>query len=288
MDPQSTDSSELSSYFRELAETSKPVTPSSTLLSEFRRACGPWVPVTSAAAKAAFALAGVNAAGPVVDLVLALSGVGDAQTELLTSIKADTLLLRGEPLQTAVTLMGEAHRVGPSDERWAQFLNRAIESLYRAKSLAASSEEQAVVQFGLACAYLTLNEPTDARHWIEESLESEREALSALLRESRGIKDVRSGWKSQWGLFDEIFSQLGGQEVWFRASRSRDAVQKQLMKKHAESFQRFLHFANAVEICAAVICDRPETNILELYTGGYGYCLREGSLTLPHLQLPDA
>lgn len=290
MDPRSTDSSGLSSYFRELAEASKPVTPSSTLLSEFRRACGPWVPVTSAAAKAAFALAGVKAAGPVVDLVLALSGVGDAQTELLTSIKADTLLLRQEPLQTAVTLMGEANRVGPGDERWTQFLDRAIESLYRAESLAASSEERAVAQFGLACAYLTLNEPTDARHWIEESLESEREALNALLRESRGITDGRGAQKRKGGSIVSrllVVGILGGRvvgKVTSTALTSRDAIETRIMKKRVEILQRFLHFANAVEICAAAICGRPETKILELS----GYFLDEKSLTLPHLQLPDA
>ena len=281
MDPQPSDSSELSSYFRELAETSKPVISSSTFPSEFRRACGPWVSVTAAAAKASFALAGVTGAGPVVDLVLALSGVDNAQTELLESIKADTLLLRQEPLRTAVTLMGEAKRVGPDDERWAQFLREAIGSLYRANSLAVSLEEQAVVQFGLACAYLTLNKTVDARHWIEESVKSERAVLNALLQKRRGIIDSRGKDKSiRLGAVDNLLFGLRPL-LGILAVIAKAQVKAQVLQKRIETFRCFLQFANAVEICAAVICDRPGTEILELERSLDGYELSEKSVTLP-------
>ncbi len=193
MDPESFDLSRLSSYFRELAETSQPVTSSSTFPAELRSLCGPWVSLTAAVAKASFELAGVKTAGSVVDLVVALSGTGDAQTELLKSIKADTQLLRQEPLQTAITLMSEAERVGPNDERWVQFLKDAVASLYKAKSLAASSEEKAIVYFGLGCAYLTLGYSRDARYWIDECVKSRDKALDSLVAwaSRRRLRDIQ-------------------------------------------------------------------------------------------------
>jgi hypothetical protein len=283
MDSQPSDSSPLSSYFRELAETSKPVVQSSTLPAELRRVCGPWVSITAAVAKASFALAGVKAARPVVDLVLALSDAGDAQTELLKSIKADTLLLRQEPLQTAITLMGEAERVGPSDERWAQFLKDAVASLYRAKSLAASSEEQAVVYFGLACAYLTLDKSMDARHWIEEGVKSEREILDAFLQKQTMIVDGRH-WTS---LF------LGAPDLTIAKPKGPASIILRTtgIQKRTENFGRFLPFANSVEICAATISSRPEVKVLVLDPRGVPqdghYRLRQNTVTLPVRKLPD-
>jgi hypothetical protein len=294
MNSQPPDSSALNSYFRALAETSKPVVSSSSLPSELRSACGPWVLVTAAAAKTSFALAGINAAGPVVDLALALSGVNDAQTELLKSIKADTLLLRKEPLQTAVTLMAEAKRVGPGDESWAQFLNKAIDSLYRAISLAASSEERAVVQFGLACAYLTLNKLSDAQYWIGESVKSERTVLAALLRNCRGmvsrgnidveedepgltLKDMATTAGSLI-LRPQLIFTFGA--IAYEAS-IKPQVMQQILQKRIESLRQFTQFANAVEICATAICSKTEAVILELKKSGTMYWLSEKTLTLP-------
>ena len=284
MDPQPFDSSRISSYFRELAETPKPAISSSTLPDELRRACGPWITVTAAAAKASFSLAGLNAAGPVVDLVVALSGVGDAQTELLKSIKADTRLLRQEPLQTAATMIGEAKRVGPSDERWTQFLTDATKSLYRAKSLAASSEEEAVVYFGLACAWLTLNKPADARHWIGESVKSERKVLDAFLRRYQRIIDPQEALDYEKML--KLVTLM--QEPLADEPDSRARIKIQASRKQVETFQRFLPFANAAEISAATICARSEIEIMTLLNTQRGeYALFKETFTLPALRSPD-
>jgi len=253
-----------SEFHKLLPETSVPAILSNTGASEFRRVCGPWVSVAAAAAKASFALAGVQAAGPVIDLVLALSGVGNAQTELLKSIKADTLLLRKEPLQTAVTYMGEAKRVGPSHKRWAQFLEHAIESLYRADNLAASSEEHAVVQFGLACAYLTLEEPTNARHWIEESVKSERTALMALLQNCSEKIDLEGGWRpSVPGLVFKAYMNTAKEIK--RQILHPDVPVSYRVPKHIDALENFLHFANAVEISAAAASGMPKAVIIELH-----------------------
>jgi hypothetical protein len=268
------------SEFRELvAETSVPAILSNTGASEFRRVCGPWVSVAAAAAKASFALAGIQAAGPVVDLVLALSGVGNAQTELLQSIKADTLLLRKEPLKTAVTYMGEAKRVGPSHKRWAQFLEHAIESLYKADNLAASSEEHAVVQFGLSCAYLTLEELTNARHWIEESVKSERRALMALIQNCSDKIDLEGGWRpSVPGLVFK--AQMNAAKEIKRQILHQDVPVSYRVPKRIDALENFLHFANAVEISAAAASGMPKAVIIELhdYYGKYNLNIRKRSL----------
>ena len=192
MDPEAFDSSRLSSYFRELAEASHPVALSGTLPVELRSLCGPWVSTTAAVAKASFALAGVKAAGPIVDMALAVSGIGDAQTDLLKSIKADLELLRQEPLKSAITWMRQAELVGPGDEHWARCLDHAAEDLVKAKNLAKSSEEQAIVHFGLACVYLTWGNSTLARYWIDESGKSKEEILRSLeVKAVRRFKDIQ-------------------------------------------------------------------------------------------------
>lgn len=284
---QPSEASRLSSYFRELAEASKPVVPSSALPAELRRACGPWVSVTAAVAKASFALTGVKAAGPVVDLVVALSAVGDAQTELLKSIKSDTLLLRQEPLQTAVTLMGEAERVGPSDERWAQFLKQAVDSLYRAVSLAASSDEKAIVYFGLGCAYLTLDKSGDARHWIEKSVQSEREALDAFLGKFTSIVDTRRSKVKKIRPLDYAILMSTNTPIGMEFVRKRTAR----VEKRVESFTHFLPFINSVEICAATISGRSEAKVLKMDPLSIDlsgkYLLFETTFTLPVRKSPN-
>jgi hypothetical protein len=290
MDQPPFDSSRLSSYFRELAETSKPAIRPSELPSEFHRACGPWVSVTAAAAKVAFAFAHITPAGAVVDLVLALGAVDNAQTELLKSIKADTLLLRQEPLHTAVTFMSEAERVGLGDERWAQFLNSALDNLYRAKSLAVSSEEQAVVQFGLACAYLTLDKPPDARHWIEEAVKSERRTVNSLVPDSEYIQDSRP--PESRVILAEDFNVAPSSIVsnikvgaWLAATYFGMRVpipgpKGETIRRRVEPLRPFFQFVNSVEICAAIICGQRETNIL-LLEQQYMYELSEVPLVLP-------
>jgi hypothetical protein len=187
VNPQSFDPSRLSSYFRELAETSQPVSVSSTLPPELVTLCGPWVSATAAVAKASFALAGVKTAGPILDLALALSGIGDAQTELLKSIKADTELLRKKSLRSAIRWVRHAELVGPGDKDWAKYLDRAEQELVDADSVANSDEEKTVVCFALAGLYLTLDKPLLSQDLINESVTSKDRVLSGLLN-TRNIK----------------------------------------------------------------------------------------------------
>jgi hypothetical protein len=289
MGQQPIDSSELNSYFYQLADASKPLNELNSLPSELRRACGPWISVTAAAAKAAFTMTAVKAGASLVDLAIALSGVGDAQAELLKSIKADTLLLRQQPLHTAATLMAEAKRVGPDDQRWSQFLERAVDCLYQADSLSASSEERAVAQFGLACTYLTLDRRTDARHWIEESVTSERTALAEFIRKCQGLvsrdiaeaEEIEPEEPDSVGGFIKLALRYYYSDKRDRVKRLANEAKELVVEKHVEATRRFLPFANATEICASAICGRREAVILELSYYGVRYYLRETPISLP-------
>jgi hypothetical protein len=129
-----------------------------------------------------------------VDLILGMSGLSQNQAELLASIKRDTRLLREEPFSTARTLLGEASRVGPHDPLFGQHIQGALESFYRAHSLAESARELAMIRFDIALIYLALGRNNDAAHWIRRTQEAARAAINDLVsgplvpRDPHGIR----------------------------------------------------------------------------------------------------
>ena len=74
-----------------------------------------------------------------------------------------------------MTYMAEARHIGPGDERFKRFVDSGIHSLYQANSLANYLEEQAYVQFCIACSYLTINALSDALYWFSQSVKLERD-----------------------------------------------------------------------------------------------------------------
>lgn len=185
MAPDPTASPEFDGFQQFVSQYADPVPVTAPLPDVF----GPWVSIAVAATKAGLAAGRVIGGGTVVDLLVAITHIGDSQESLLASIKKDTTLLRQEPLKTAMTQMAEAQRVGPNNERFKGFVEDGIHNLYRANSLVTSLEELAIVQFCIACSYLILNAPSDARSWMNRSVESEREVLDALLRKRLGIRE---------------------------------------------------------------------------------------------------
>lgn len=243
---------------------------------------GPWVSIATAATKAALDLGNVTAGGAVVDLLLAVTRVGSGQGDLLSSIKQDTTLLRQEPLQTAMTQIAEARRVGRGDERFARFVDGAIQNLYRGNSLANSLEERAVVQFCIACAYLTLDAPTDARHWFGQGVESEREVLNALVKKRLG---VGAGFQGRAQVIDlradrpldtpkrrrkALNAAYGAGKAYLgllslgTTLAGQAAVDLRIRTQRLEKLERFLYFANALEVSAATASDRTPNTILRL------------------------
>jgi hypothetical protein len=243
---------------------------------------GPWVSIVTAATKAALDLGNVPAGGAVVDLLLAVTRVGSGQANLLSSIKQDTTLLRQEPLKTAMTQIAEARRVGRGDERFTRFVDSAIQNLYRANSLANSLEERAVVQFCIACAYLTLDAPADARSWFGQGVESEREVLNALVKKRLGVgvgfqgrarvTDLRANrspdtpkrrhrtLNATYGIGKAYLDLLSlGTTLAGQA-----AVDLRIRMQRLETLERFLYFANALEVSAATASGRTPSTILRL------------------------
>jgi hypothetical protein len=218
------DSSRLSSYFRELAETSQLIAPSSTAPAELRSICGQWVSITAAVAKASFALAGLGVAAPVVDSAVVLSGA-DAQTALLVSIKADIQIILKAPLKSAITWIEQAELAEPGSKYRTQYLDNAVESFVDAESMTKKPEDETIARLGLACVHLTLNNSKLSRYWIDKSVISRDEALKRLTAS-----------------FDAPFAAAG--------------------RRRTAALKRFLPLANSVEICAATIHGRTQVEVV--------------------------
>ena len=249
-------------------------------------AFGPWVSIVAAAAKAALALGSVRGGEAVVDLLLAVLNVGGGHGDLLASIKQDTTLLRQEPLKTAMTYLAEARRIGPGDERFKRFVDSGIHSLYQANSLANCPEEQAYVQFCIACSYLTINANSDALHWFSQSVKLERAVLDALLKKRLGVGvgfqgrgqviDCRSSrpavsddrWRKKmnatlnasYGLAKGYVDLLS----FGTTMAAQAAVDLSIRRRRLEALERFLHFVNSVEVSADEASGRTASVILRL------------------------
>lgn len=249
-------------------------------------AFGPWVSVVAAAAKAGLALGSVRGGESVVDLLLAVIGVGGGQGDLLASIKQDTTLLRQEPLKTAMTYMAEARRIGPGNERFKKFVDSGIHSLYQANSLANCLEEQAYVQFCIACSYLTINASSDALHWFSQSVKLERDVLDALLKKRLGVGigfqgrgqviDCRSHrpvvshdrWRKRFNAtLNASYGIAKGYADLFTfgtTMAAQAAVDLRIRRRRLEALERFLHFVNAVEVSADEASGRTASVVMRL------------------------
>jgi|GEM_PF-5718868 len=149
---------------------------------------------TSVARFAATALnlpGGSSSVDAAVDVLHALSGVQDAQTAMLESLAQEVQLLRAAPYKTALLLVGEAARVGPSGDGYEKFLGDASTQLYEAHSLCDSVEEQAVVEFHLGLVYMLLDKPSDAVYWLLESCKSGHKVLDDLAARAGDVTVVK-------------------------------------------------------------------------------------------------
>jgi hypothetical protein len=140
-----------------------------------------WAGLAKRATTFGVTAAGIPGGSAAVELISSLSGHGDAQAQLLASIKSDTKLLREEPFRTARTFLAEARRVGPQDPRYAQFIDEALKSFYKAHSLAQSAQELAVVEFDIAVIYLSIEKKNDAVYWFKKGQTSSRAAINNLV-----------------------------------------------------------------------------------------------------------
>ena len=247
---------------------------------------GPWVSIVSAAAKAALALGSVRGGEAIVDLLLAVIDIGGGKGDLLASIKQDTTLLRQEPLKTAMTYMAEARRVGPGDERFKRFIDSGIHSLYQANSLADCLEEQAYVQYCIACSYLAVNARSDALHWFSKSMELERNVLDVLLKKRLGVGigfqgrgqviDCRSnrpavgGDRRRKGLNATLNASYGLAKGYVdlltlgTTMAAQAAIDLRIRRRRLEALEQFLHFVNTVEVSADEASGRTASMILRL------------------------
>lgn len=140
-----------------------------------------WQGVAQLALKFGLELQTVPGAGAAVDLLATLIGLQSEQAEALGSIKADTNRLRLAPLRTATTYLDEARRIGVDDPRHEQYLDKATDHLFAARSLADSAQERALVELQLTVIANARGRAADARHWVSLCARSTRDGLEEVV-----------------------------------------------------------------------------------------------------------
>lgn len=249
-------------------------------------AYGEWEGVARAALSVAAAASGMPAGAELINLILSLAGATAAQETMLSSIRQDTKLLREEPFRTSRTMLAEARRVGPTDPRFRGFLDKCLDSLYRAHSLTASASESALIEFDIAAVYLATGKRADAAYWAERSQFSARatvdveiigkEVVSGLNFRSvvldRRPKPEKTedlwtklkGWWSQQGLGVPPIADPGAAVLAVAALLTDQRRQRAEFDVAIASLQDLVAFVNTVEAVGAALNAVPSRPFLRL------------------------
>jgi hypothetical protein len=210
-----------------------------------------------------------------VDVLHAIENVQDVQTAMLQSLKQEVDLLRAAPYKSALLLISEAARVGPTDARYQQFLDQASMHLYEAHPMCDSLEEEAVVDFHLGVVYVLLAKPSDASYWLLESCKSGRKVLEDLAARADDVKIVKH--KSVAAV-----ATLSSLVLWPVTVPAGAAL---LMKRHhdkkvtiratAETIEQLAHFINAATECHNSIEPEKKVPKIGISRGRHGDLLIE-------------
>lgn len=229
---------------------------------------GPWLDIAKLSARLGLGLGGVPAADAIVELISGLVGIQSCEASLLQEIENDTKLLRESDLKTAKLMIEEAQRVGSADSRYRSFLEKSVDMLYKARSLAESEKEQGIVEFHLCLVYYALKLSKDAEYWLGQCKASTDTALNSLIadmqrmpgrlaikliddRDGKGasptrLRTLRPAWHPLAILSNELYgivqpnSKDPGGEV-------LQAIRK-VQEARLSRLKEYLKFYNAVEV----------------------------------------
>jgi hypothetical protein len=127
-----------------------------------------------------------------VDLIRAIEGAQDAQTEMLNAIRQDVELLRHQAFKGGKLRLEEVARVGPESDRYVTLLEEAASRFLDAESMCDSLEESAVNELYLGLTLSLLNNRNDALHWLRLSAETGTDAARELAKAAANIKVYKS------------------------------------------------------------------------------------------------
>ena len=156
----------------------------------------PWLAVMESFGHFAVAVSGVPGGSEAVDcavnLIKAIEGTQDVQSEVLNAIHADVELLRLQAFRGGQLRLEEAARVRPGNDRYVTLIDEASSHFLDAESMCASLEEKCVNELYLGLSLSLLAHSDDALYWLKASAASGSEAAHALATESGNVKVLKS------------------------------------------------------------------------------------------------
>jgi hypothetical protein len=156
----------------------------------------PWLTVMTSFGRFVAATSGVPGGSEAVDcavnLIKALEGTQDAQSEVLNAIHADVELLRLQAFRGGQLRLDEAARVGPGNDRYDTLINEASSHFLDAESMCETLEEKCVNELHLGLSLCLLNHSEDALYWLKASAASGSEAAQVLAKEAGNVKVLKS------------------------------------------------------------------------------------------------
>ena len=183
---------------------------------------------------------GTDALNTAVDLVRALQGAQDAQTEMLNAIHQDVELLRLQAFRSGKLRLEEIAHIGPDSERYTPLLNEAASRFLDAESTCSSLEELAVNKLYMGLTLGLLNDRKGASRWLGESAVTGAVAARTLAEEAGNIKVLKT--KTTATLATIYYP--AGLIVLMKKRRKKQQAQAK-----ADALANFLPFVNAAASC---------------------------------------
>ena len=201
------------------------------------------------------------------DLLIALVGVKDEQSQLLQSIDRQVGLLRAGPFTAGRLRLEEAARVRHDAARAHGFLDEARQQFYNAHAVAASSHERGIVETHLGVVYYLLGQREDSRHWFTRAHTSLSELAHQLSHDAGNIRVLRT--RSSVAITSTVFATTVGPAV--LAAKIRKVWQSE---RALQALTQLIPLINAVAQSATAIGSRGLMSY-QLVPNGEGWTLQQ-------------
>lgn len=210
---------------------------------------------------------GAEALNTAVDLIRAIEGAQDAQTEMLNAIHEDVELLRLQAFRSGKLRLEEIATIGPDNDRYTTLLNEAAARFLDAEPMCSSLEESAVNELYLGLTLGLLNSTHDASRWLGKSAVTGASAARKLAEEAGNIKVL----KSKKAATLAVIYYPAGLFVLMKKRRKKQEAQAK-----ADALADFLPFVNAAASCHnALGLDAPMLSLELTPTGKNNWTLQE-------------
>jgi hypothetical protein len=209
----------------------------------------PWTSLSVAVAKAA---ADTSSSRIVTVVLEAIVSAQTAELDLLRGIRRDVRRLIEGPFKSGQQFLDQASRRQPGDPERASLIRLARDRFTDALSVEGDPARQSVIALHLALSWLLLNDPAEARLWLERAHNNGEHAVDSLVAEGKRDPKLLTGNNVVDGIV--FFVSLPAAALWEK--RLEQSVDRQLREAHS-GLTRLFPFVHALARMRIALGENP-------------------------------